>query len=115
MNRALTVDEHRLVEWLLRHGNPEALAFLPQLDRAKVTSWQCPCGCKSINFAIDGHEASAGGMNILADFYYFGDGDDLSGIFVWETSGILAGLEVYGLPGGAAKYLPAPDELRESP
>jgi hypothetical protein len=42
----------------------------------------------------------------------FGSGDELSGIFVFEQSGVLAGLEVYGLAGDAPKTLPGPDSLR---
>ena len=37
---------------------------------------------------------------------------DLSGIFVYEKQGFLAGLEVYGLAGDAPKVLPSPDALR---
>ena len=47
----------------------------------------------------------------MADFI-FGTDDDLSGIFVFEQSGILAGLEVYGLAGDAPKSLPSPESLR---
>jgi hypothetical protein len=47
----------------------------------------------------------------LADFV-FGAGDDLSGIFVFETSGVLAGLEVYGLAGEAPKALLLPGSLK---
>ena len=50
-------------------------------------------------------------MNILADFI-FGTDKELSGIFVWEERGVLAGLEVYGLAGDAPKTLPSSDALR---
>jgi hypothetical protein len=36
----------------------------------------------------------------------------LSGIFVFEKSGILAGLEVYGPAAEAPKTLPLPEALR---
>jgi hypothetical protein len=48
----------------------------------------------------------------LADFV-FGTDDDLSGIFVFEKSGVLAGLEVYGLAGDAPKTLPLSDSLKQ--
>jgi hypothetical protein len=111
MNRALTSDEYKLSRWLLEHGKPEAQNFLPQLVRAQVTPWKCPCGCASFNFAIDGCPAPKGGMHILADFL-FGEGEDLNGIFLFAQDDILSGVEVYGLPADAAKFLPAPEALR---
>ena len=111
MNRALTTDEYRLARWLLERGKPEVLKYLPQLDRARVTPWKCPCGCASIHFAIDGCPASSGGMENLGDFV-FGEGDDINGIFTYAQNGILGGIEVYGLPGAASKFLPLPEAIR---
>ncbi len=110
-NRQLTDHERRLVRWMLEHGSPEAAAFLPQLDQAEVTPWKCDCGCASINFQIRGHPEAPPGVHAIADFV-FGEGDTLSGIFVYEKDGILSGLEVYGLAGDAPKSLPHPEELR---
>ncbi len=100
INRQLTDHERYLVRWMLEHGSPEAAAFLPQLDRADVTSWKFDCGCASINFRIRCHPQSQPGVHPIADFV-FGEGDTLSGIFVYEKHGILSGLEVYGLAGDA--------------
>jgi len=36
----------------------------------------------------------------------------MSGIFIYERSGILSGLEVYELSGDAPKALPSTDSLR---
>ena len=111
MNRSLSETEEQLVRWLLQHGKPEATSFLPQLAHASVTPWHCPCGCASINFAVQGRSVPQGGLNVLADFV-FGSSADLSGIFVYEQSGILSGLEVYGLAGEAPKALPSIEALR---
>jgi hypothetical protein len=111
MNRQLTSAEKQLIRWMLEHGNSDARAFLPQLEKARVTPFRCPCGCASINLSIDGLPLPIGGMHILADFI-FGTGGELSGIFTWEESGVLAGLEVYGLAGAAPKTLPSSDFLR---
>jgi hypothetical protein len=48
-NRELTDHERRLVCWMLEHGSPDAKAFLPQLELAQVTPWQCPCGRARLN------------------------------------------------------------------
>jgi hypothetical protein len=111
MNRQLTSAEEQLIHWMLEHGKPEARAFLPQLEKAQVTPFRCPCGCASINLSIDGSPEPSGGLHVLADFV-FGTENDLSGIFVFEKSGVLGGLEVYGLAGDAPKTLPLSGSLR---
>ena len=115
-NRPLTPEEHRLILWMLEHGSPEAKQFVTQLELARVTPWRCGCGCASINLVIDGHPEPSAGTNPIADFIFGSDEDeDLNGIFVFEQDGVLGGVEVYGLPGDAAKSLPTPEILREFP
>ena len=111
MSRPLTVAEEHLIHWMLDHGKPEAKAFLPQLEKAQVTPWRCECGCASFNLLVPDLPKPSGGLHPLADFI-FGSDEDLSGIFVYEISGVLAGLEVYGLAGDAPKSLPLPASLR---
>jgi hypothetical protein len=111
MNRPLTAEERRLVRWLLEHGTPEGRRLLPQLDHVEVAPWRCPCGCASINFVIAGRAPPDGGMNVVADFVY-GEGEETKGVFVWETEGVLAGLEVWAVDNDAPKTLPSPDELQ---
>jgi hypothetical protein len=50
-------------------------------------------------------------MNVVADFVY-GDGEETKGVFVWETEGVLAGLEVWAVANDAPRTLPSPEELR---
>jgi hypothetical protein len=114
MNRELTATEMHLVRWMLEHGGPEAEAFLSQLEKAQVTPWRCACGCASFNLSIQGLPEPSGKYHPVADFI-FGPDDDLSGIFVFELSGVLAGVEVYGLTGDAPKSLPLPESLRPFP
>lgn len=105
-NRPLTAEEVRLARWMLEHGDPDARSFLPQLERARVVS-RCPCGCATIDIAVDGHPAASGIGRILGEFT-FADGDDLSAIFIYEADGVLGGMEVYGLSGDAPRTLPRP-------
>ena len=49
-------------------------------------------------------------MHVLAEFV-FGNETDLSGIFVYEKGGLLAGLEVFGSAGEAPKTLPMANTL----
>lgn len=110
-NRAFRPEELQLARWMLEHGSAEASAFLPQLDQAKVTSWKCPCGCASINFQIQGQPLPPPGVHILGD-YIVGEGDKASGVFIFESGGLLSGIEFYSLGGDALKVLPAVEELR---
>lgn len=107
--RPLTPEERRLARWMLEHGIPEAHAFLPQLERARVVS-RCPCGCASIDLEIEGRAAPGGGMRVLGDFVFGGE-DNLAGAFIYEQGGVLSGIEVYGLAGDAPSTLPAPEAL----
>jgi hypothetical protein len=111
INRPLTDDERELARYMLMRGGSEAMLFLVQLEQAEVTPWRCPCGCASINFQIKGRPKADPGVHILGDFVC-GPEDSPSGIFVFESGGILSGIEVYGLAGDAPKLLPAPSELR---
>lgn len=110
-NRDLTSEEQHLARWMLEHGSPDASRWLLQLERAQVLPTRCPCGCASIDFSIDGQPAPIGGIHPVADFD-FGEGDELRGILMFEQSGMLSGLEVYGLGGDAPKTLPSPESLR---
>jgi hypothetical protein len=109
-NRELTTSERHLVQWMLEHGEPDARELLPQLDHARVTGWRCPCGCASLHFVVSGQPEPVGGLRPVADFLC-GSGDQQSGIFLYEQSGVLAGIEVYGLAGDAPRTLPTPDML----
>jgi len=110
-NRPLTDAEHRLAGWLLEHGFAEAKDYLAQLEKAEVTSWRCPCGCASIKFRIKDLPPAPPGVHILADFV-FGEGEELNGAFIYESAGILSGLEVCGYTGEAPKSFPTPEQLR---
>ncbi|VXB61205.1 conserved hypothetical protein [Massilia sp. 9I] len=110
-NRALASNELRLARWMLEHGTPEASAFLPQLELAEVTSWKCPCGCASINFQIQGQPLPPAGVHILGD-YFVGEGNEVSGAFIFESGGLLSGIEFYSLGGEALRFLPSIEELR---
>lgn len=112
-NRPLTNAEETLVRWLLNHGFPHAKGFLPQLERAHVTS-RCGCGCASVDFAIGGVVPARGNpIQILSDFEWTGPRGELFGVFVFERCGMLAGLEVWSQDGLAKPdLLPSPALVR---
>lgn len=106
-NRPLTAAEHTLALWMLENGLPEAQAFIEQLDEAEVTPWRCPCGCASINLRIRGRPAAPPGVHVLGD-YLCGPVDAPAGAFIFESDGVLAGIEVYSLASDAPSTLPYP-------
>jgi hypothetical protein len=109
--RPLTESERTLARWMLEHGTSEARSFLPQLERAEATSWRCKCGCASVNLKIDGHPDAPPGVHVLADFV-FGVDNNLMGIFIYESAGILSGIEVVGYGGEVPTTLPDIRDLR---
>lgn len=65
----------------------------------------------SINFQIKGREPAPPGVHILGDFI-FGPVTAPAGIFIFESGGLLSGIEVYGLAGDAPAQLPRKETLR---
>jgi hypothetical protein len=110
-NRPLTDAERDLVRWMLEHGTAEAKPYLDQLELTEVVSWRCSCGCASIKFQIKGHPEAPPDRHVLGDFL-MGEGDHLSGAFIYSSAGLLGGIELYGLAGEAPRRLPAPGDLR---
>lgn len=109
--RPLTEHERELARWMLEHGKPEALQYIEQLAGAEATSWRCVCGCASFNLKITGKPEAPPGVNILGD-YVVGEANDCFGIFIYQSEGILSGVEVYSLAAEAARTLPQPHQLR---
>jgi hypothetical protein len=95
---------------MLEHGSSDARRFLTQLERARVVA-RCPCACASVDFAVDGLPIPSGGLRVLGDFLY-GAAGELRGAFIFEQSGVLAGIEVWGLDVPNPATLPSPGELR---
>jgi hypothetical protein len=101
--RPLSPREKEVAEWLIANGgasNEEKTDYLAQLQRATVIR-RCPCGCASIDLAIDGRESSEVGIVPLGDFI---TPESQHGVFVFSRGGLLAGVEIYQL---AADSLPA--------
>lgn len=109
--RPLTDDERQIACWMLENGGLDAREYLAQLALAEASTWRCPCGCASFDFAIPGKPKAPPGVHILGDFV-FGDTSNLAGIFIFSAAGILSGVEVYGLVGDAPTSLPEPGMLR---
>jgi hypothetical protein len=101
--RPLSPREQEVAEWLIANGGSseeEKKTYLSQLARATVVR-RCPCGCASIDLAIDGRESSESGIVPFGDFV---TPESQHGIFIFSRGDLLAGVEIYQL---AAESLPA--------
>ena len=104
-----------LLRKMLEHGTAEGPSFLSQLEFARVTSWRCPCGCASFNLIVETDAPSVQARSYVVADFLFGSEDQLSGIFVFQKDGRLAGIDVYGLAVDAPKTLPRFEDLRRLP
>ena len=110
--RPITENEMLLARWMLENGTPEASKYIEQLAVAEVIDSRCPCGCASFNFKIGGLPDAPPGVHVIGD-YLLGDEATLAGAFIFESGGILSGVELYGLAGDAPKCIPSPKDLRQ--
>jgi hypothetical protein len=102
--RPLTTDERELLEWLLRHGTPDAAAYLEQLPRVSVTA-HCSCGCPTIDLAVDGHAAKLSSpTTILGDAVGKSPEGIEIGIIVHGREDLISELEIYSLAGEGRKF-----------
>jgi len=95
---------------MLENGNSDAAQFLIQLDQAEISPWRCPCGCPSIAFKIGGMPPAPSKVHVLGDFIIV-KGDETAGIFIFESEGILAGIDVHSSSGYTPEALPEPEDL----
>lgn len=97
-DRPLSDAEKAIAERLLREAAPsEALAFLPQLDHARVIG-RCSCGCPTIDLTVpSGYRVADPPQNRpLADGVGRVNGK-LVGVMLFQSAGLLDSLEVYRL------------------
>ena len=114
--RPLKDDERRLLEWLLHHGEPEAVAYLPQLSQASVVA-RCDCGCPSVDLAIGDRAApSSAPSDLLADVVGVSPEGFTVGVILHARDGLLSELEVYPIGDPPRAYaLPAISTLKSLP
>ena len=97
-DRPLTAEEKRLAEYLLRHvAPPGAVAFIPQLDHARVTG-RCSCGCPTIDLTVpqEFRVPNPPEDRPLADATGRVSGK-LVGVMLFQSLGLLSLLETYRL------------------
>jgi hypothetical protein len=94
MDRCLTDEERELIEWLLRHGEPNAADCLSQVDTIRVRGG-CSCGCPSIQLTVPQTTPTVISTDrTLAEFIGTVDRETV-GVILGQAWGRLVGLEIW--------------------
>jgi hypothetical protein len=111
--RPLSDQERSLLDWLLRHGTPEAGDYASQLPQVTVVS-RCGCGCPTIDLAVAGRSAPPGSpTTILADGEGISPEGVRCGIILFARDGILSEMEFYPVDGDVYRFsLPLIDSIK---
>jgi len=107
--RALTEDEHDLIEALLGGARSGAVRFVGQLEGAEVVGG-CRCGCPSIDLSISDKPIDGRPRPLV-----LADGESPEGVpvgvILWVCDRVLSGLEVHPWDGSNVVRLPRPETL----
>ena len=106
-SRPLTQLERRLLDSLLALDFPGVEALRLQADTVLAFS-SCPCGCGSIGFEhLNGLRPGPSGVTVpLNPIVHNGNGDDVGGLILFLSDGLLQDLEVYSF---GTEPLPLPE------
>ena len=110
--RPLTPEEKAFLTYLLQHAQPDATAFLPQLE-GMLAYPSCTCGCPSIDLAVaPGHAPILYPKKFVVDVLGGMEAFPI-GAMLAQADGRLSYLEVYSLIGNEGPFgLPAVETLR---
>lgn len=110
-DRALTVEERQLIEWLIEHGIRDAKLYESQIPGLRVVA-RCSCGCPTIDLAVEGANArTVGPSHILADFLGATPEGIEVGVMLHARGGKISELEIYPLAETPAS-LPTIESLK---
>jgi hypothetical protein len=107
--RPLTERERELLAFLLKHGEPEAAAFVDQLPEVTVVS-HCSCGCPTLDLAVGGRRG-IGPSTILADVLAVSPEGVRCGIILHGREGLISELEGYLLDDKRSFTFPDVDKI----
>jgi hypothetical protein len=107
--RALTADEHDLIEALLGGARSGAVRYVGQLEGAVVVGG-CRCGCPSIDISVSDKPVEGRPRPLV-----LADGESPEGVpvglILWVSDRVLTGLEVHPWDGSKVVRLPRPETL----
>lgn len=110
--RPLSTEERDFLTHLLQHAQPDATAFLPQLE-GMLAKANCTCGCPTISLAVAQHHTPVSFPKRFVADMVGGSADAMVGILLIQAGGKLVELEVYAFGDITAPFsLPAPETLQ---
>ena len=113
--RPLNPDEREFLVYLLNKFVPNPENYLSQLERVVVVG-QCACGCPSIDMWKAGEEPAPGERSHV---FWSGSGTnavgELVGLLLWQTDGMLSGLEIFPCSDERDCGLPCLESIEQSP
>ena len=110
--RPITPQEHALLTALLHLTQPDAIAFLPQLEGLRARS-SCTCGCPTIALGVSPEHPPIRYPNkFIVDVT--GDADGLFvGVMLSQAGGRLTELDVYAFGDFTGPFgFPSPQSLK---
>ena len=110
--RAPTTREMEIFRWLLVHGRPEVLAFLPQLEGIRVSAY-CECCCPSLTLSVRAEYPPIPFAKQIIVQAVSEMESSCVGLMLWTEDGKLADFEVWEAGIDERPYgLPDPETLR---
>jgi len=110
--RDLSVEERRLLEWLIGNGNAEASIYASQLPHVKVIG-RCTCGCPTLDLALGEKKfRTIGASTILADAVGNSPEGTPVNVILHAREGEISELEVISFDGTKVFGMPTPEMLK---
>jgi len=108
MDRAISPNEAKVVNWLLDHALVDVTAYrLHSIEELRVVGG-CGCGCSSLYFKP---QEQRGKLQMLADeLAVYPDGQQ-AGLMLWGCEGEIAWLEVYDFQPESSHRVPDTSNL----
>ena len=103
MDRAISPNEVKVIEWLLDHALVDVTAYrLQPVEQLRVVGG-CPCRCTTLEFKPP--EQRRGETRLADELAIYPDGQQ-AGLFLWGREGEIVMLEVYDLEPGSSHRFP---------
>jgi hypothetical protein len=108
MDRAISPNEVKVIEWLLDHALVDVTAYRHQpMEQLRVVGG-CTCGCTTLQFRPP--EQQRGSTRLADELAVYADGQQ-AGLLLWGREGEIVMLEVYDFQPGSSHRFPDASNL----
>lgn len=103
MDRAISPNEVKVVNWLLDHPLIDVTPYrLHPVEQLRVVGG-CGCGCTSLDFKPPQQQGKS--QRLADELAVYPDGEQ-AGLMLWGSEGEIASLEVYDFHPGSSHRFP---------